>query len=328
MARVYTIEEAIEACGVDNGVVFGQYNGQTQVQRIAEDVFDGNFASCMDKQVSELEDDWKTYAQLTVNQGQIRLRPAMKKNVKAMIQWVRGEIHMGRDPSHTAFPVNDAPELIKRYTTHKQWVKKSSDKASTALPKQFTEESKWIDWKGSFINFLRTQPGRDGVPLNYVIRDNVNPPPAGTPPSTEFLDDYVSHSPLNGATFASDAGEVHTYLVNFISGNATAENKIMPFVAERNGRTSFQALKNHYEGVGANATAIVAAEEDITNLFYSGEKKPHMWWEEFETRLTMAFAIIDKDQGRQVYTDIVKLRMLNKKVKADFLEQVKTTIEI
>ena len=102
----------------------------------------------------------------------------------------------------------------------------------------------------------------------------------------------------------------------------------MPFIVERNGRQSFQALKNHYEGVGANATAIVSAEDDITNLFYSGEKKPHMWWEEFETKLTVAFATIDKDQGRQVYSDIAKLRMLNKKVKADFLEQVKTTIEI
>ena len=46
-----------------------------------------------------------------------------------------------------------------------------------------------------------------------------------------------------------------------------------------------------------------------------------MWWEEFETRT------IDKDQGRQVYSDIAQLRMLNKKVKADFLEQLTATIE-
>lgn len=85
MARAHTIEEALEACGVDNGVIFGQFNGQTQTERIAEDVFDGNFTSCMDKKISELEDDWKTYAQLTVAQGQVRLRPAMKKNIKALI---------------------------------------------------------------------------------------------------------------------------------------------------------------------------------------------------------------------------------------------------
>ena len=42
----------------------------------------------------------------------------------------------------------------------------------------------------------------------------------------------------------------------------------------------------------------------------------------------MAFATIDKDQGKQVYTDIAKLHMLNKKIKADFLEQVRTSIEI
>ena len=324
----HTIQDALELCGVDNGALFGLFNAQTQAQRIAQDVFDGVFTSCMDKKVSELEDDWKTYAQLTIAQGQIRLRPATKKNIKALLQWTRDEIRMGRDPADTAFPVHDAAQLIKRYTTHQQWLKKATDKASTAMPKQFTEQSKWLDWKGSFINFLRTQPGRDGVPLSYVIRDEVNPPNPRIPPNAEFLDDYVDNAPLVGETFSSDAGEVHTYLVNLISSNAVAENKIMPFIADRNGRRSFQALRDHYEGVGANATAVVSAEEDIDNLFYSGEKKPHMWWEEFETRLTVAFATIDKDQGRQVYTDIAKLRMLNKKIKADFLEQVKVSIEI
>ena len=86
MAQIHTIEEAPELCGVDNSAVFGQFNGQTQVQRIAQDVFDKDFTSCIDKTVSELEDDWKTYAQQTANQGQIRLRPVTKKNIKALIQ--------------------------------------------------------------------------------------------------------------------------------------------------------------------------------------------------------------------------------------------------
>ena len=186
MAHIHTIEEALEACGIDNGAEFGHFNEQTHVQRIAEDVFDGDFTSCMDKKESELEDDWKAYAQLTVAQGQIRLRPAMKKNVKALIQWVRDEIRMGRDPADSAFPVNQAAQLIKRYTTHEQWIKKASDKDTTALPKQFKGDSKWLDWKGSFINFLCTQPGRDGVPLNYIIRDDINPPAPGVPPNIEF----------------------------------------------------------------------------------------------------------------------------------------------
>ena len=87
---------------------------------------------------------------------------------------------------------------------------------------------------------------------------------------------------------------------------------------ENNGRKDYFALKNHFEGVGAHAKSIVEAENDIESLYYSGEKKPHMWWEEFETRIVTAFAVIDKTEGRQVYSDTAKLRMLVKKVKADF----------
>ncbi len=53
-----------------------------------------------------------------------------------------------------------------------------------------------------------------------------------------------------------------------------------------------------------------------------------MWWDEFEVCLTNAFALVDKDAGRIVHTDEMKLRMLNKKVRADFLSLIKTNIEM
>ena len=52
-------------------------------------------------------------------------------------------------------------------------------------------------------------------------------------------------------------------------------------------------------------------------MLYAGEKPPRTWWDEFEIRLTNAFAIIDKDARRQVHTDEMKLRLLNKKIRAD-----------
>ena len=58
-------------------------------------------------------------------------------------------------------------------------------------------------------------------------------------------------------------------------------------------------LKAYYESVGPNSKILHATEKGITDLFYLGEKKPQMWCDEFETRLTNAFAIIDKDAGRQ-----------------------------
>ena len=92
---------------------------------------------------------------------------------------------------------------------------------------------------------------------------------------------------------ALDAADVHTYLVSFTTKNSTAENKLMPHLLQNNGRLDYQTLKDHYEGVGANATLITKTEKDIESLFYAGEEKAHMWWEEFKTRLTVAFVTVD-----------------------------------
>ena len=86
------------------------------------------------------------------------------------------------------------------------------------------------------------------------------------------------------------------------------------------------ALNGFYEGVGANAKAILAADNDIQELYYAGEKKPHMWWDELGIRMTNVFAIVDKYLGRQVHTDEFKLRLLNKNIRADFLITMKTNI--
>ena len=48
MAQPNTIQDALALCGVDNGAAFERFNGQTQAQRIAQDVFDGVFLDSPD----------------------------------------------------------------------------------------------------------------------------------------------------------------------------------------------------------------------------------------------------------------------------------------
>ena len=266
-----TVIDALALCGVPNGNVL--YDGRNAATRISSDVFGDDFTTCMDLSFEDLDNDWKSYSSLTVAQGQIRLQPNVKKNIRALVQWARDKIRTGQDPTDEPFPVGDAVDLIQRYNTHKLWVGKASDKAKTSKPKQFTDQVKWIDWKDSFINFLRTQPGRNGIPLSYIVPDDEVPILRN---NVQFLDNYVDQSLHEGPAFAADAEEVHSYIIGFITENSNAENKLLPFAAQANGRVDFMALRDHYEGVGANAKAIVKAEDNITNMFYSGEKKPHM----------------------------------------------------
>ena len=53
-----------------------------------------------------------------------------------------------------------------------------------------------------------------------------------------------------------------------------------------------------------------------------------MWWEEFKTRITVTFAIIDRNEYMQVYSNLEKLPIINRNIKADSLEVARTNIEI
>lgn len=318
----FTVKDAMIACQVDDTNVF---DNETAATRLARDLFDNDFSSCMDKTHEELDLDFKSYSELTQAQGQIRLFPGVKRNIKAFVQWTRDCIRQGDDPTTVPFPANDVATLMRRYKTHNVFISKSKTLSDAAKPSQFTSKVKWEDWAPTFLNFLRSIPGRDGVPLLYICRDYDAP---NYTPQQDFLMEYVLRAPLIGEAFVTDSSEVHTYLVNFITGNSTAESKVQPLAAHKNGRLDFIALKDHYEGIGVNAIDVLRADKILDSLFYAGEKKPHMWWEEFERQLTSAFTTYDKKEGRKVHSNEMKLRILCRKVNADFLQHSKAAIMV
>ena len=182
------------------------------------------------------------------------------------------------------------------------------------------------DWKPTFLNYLRSIPGRDGIPLKYICREK-----DGADVATEhedFLDDYVASASLEGNSYAINTVQVHTFLLNFVTGNNTAEAKIQGLSRPNDGREAFKRLVEHYEGVGINAIDIREADKVLKNHFYAGEKPPHMWWSEFEKRLTRAFNAYVKQEGQIVHSDSMKIRMLVDKIKADFLTPTKAQLEI
>ena len=137
-------------------------------------------------------------------------------------------------------------------------------------------------------------------------------------PAKDLIHNLIDMAPLHGSVYNTDAAEVHTYIVKFIEGNVTAEAKIRSHSNQGNGRDDFMALKDHYEGVGFHAIAVTRAEDTISSMYYSGEKF-QMNWEKFERELNLAWATIDKREGRVVYSDERKMRILFTKVKsADF----------
>jgi hypothetical protein len=197
--------------------------GQRQASRIADDDFNGSFLSCLDITFKELDEAFKAYSKLNVAQGQIRVPSGTRKNIEAFLHWTRDEIRLARDPGLTAFPVNQV-DLICWYKTHERFQVNSKTLAKAAKPEKFKAATKWEDWKPTFLNYLRSIPGRDGIPLKYIRRETDTPNPIVT--NANFLDNYVTMAPLEGDSFAIDTAQLHTLLVNFIAGNDTAKAKI------------------------------------------------------------------------------------------------------
>ena len=109
---MHTVQNAIILCEVNDATVF---NGATKAERIVDDVFDDDFQSCMDKKIKELDEDLKSYSALTIGNGQIRLTPGNKRNIRGLMQWCRDKIRVGSNPGITPFPIIEVPNLIRRY---------------------------------------------------------------------------------------------------------------------------------------------------------------------------------------------------------------------
>ena len=169
-----TVVDAMVACGVEHDALFMD---KTQAQRIANDIFDDRFDSCLDITFKELDNHFKTNADLTVAQGQIRIRPGTRKNIKAFVQWMRDKRRLGRSPSITPFRIELVINLFRRYNTNQKFIDDSKTLSEAAKPDNFNESTKWEDWKPTFMNYLRLIPGRDSIPLKYICCKNDVPDP-------------------------------------------------------------------------------------------------------------------------------------------------------
>ena len=101
-AIINTVHLLLLSIGISDVRVF---LGQTDAQRLSDEMFDNDFRSCMDKTHEEIESDLKAYSSLTVAQGQIRLNPGIKRGIKAMVQWKRDMYRTDINPNTVSIPV-------------------------------------------------------------------------------------------------------------------------------------------------------------------------------------------------------------------------------
>ena len=105
---------------------------------------------------------------------------------------------LGLDPSRRAFPIEDVTKLLARAKTHDAFLSNKDTVETLAKPVKFTKDMRWEDWAPPFINFLRSYPRRNGVPLQYAIRTNDEP---DRRQNDDFMEEYIAMAPLNRPAF-------------------------------------------------------------------------------------------------------------------------------
>ena len=95
-ANIFSIEDALILCGVSQTPGVVAVDRKSDAERMANEIFSNQFESCKDMSCKDITDDLKTYSTLTVNEGRIRLTIRKKKNIRALLQWVKDEFCYGK----------------------------------------------------------------------------------------------------------------------------------------------------------------------------------------------------------------------------------------
>ena len=148
------------------------------------------------------------------------------------------------------FPITNAPNLLTHYKTHYQFINKSLTLSDAAKPKKSKSTTRWANYNPTFLNYLRTIPRRDGVPLNYTCHVNEA---LYLTPNGYFLGDYVSMAEINGKGITVDTANMHTFILTLYQAIRQLRLKIHDYESHNNGRPNYIELKEHYKGVGLHA---------------------------------------------------------------------------
>ena len=246
------------------------------------------------------------------------------KFLKAVTHWVQDFYRVSETPTIVGLNEPTFKSALQcslsRTSIRKTLSDASSITSKAADPGPLKSEKQWKEWEEKFVNYLRCQVGSDGVPLNYVIRENDAPDTATVHP--DFVSKTIACAPLQGEYYDADRLAVFNMLVSFTTGQASGD-WIKTTIRYADGRRSMAALKAHFAGEG-NATRNVAEADRLKEtLHYKSERA--MPFETFLTQMQKMFNIYEKE-GEEILED-QKVRLLFKKVQHKDLDTAKSALQ-
>lgn len=291
---------------------------RTVVQRTAiiNDCF-GSFADLKMLSEKDITAMASTFSSARNAADRILFGTTRTKYLKAIIHWIQDFYRTSRTPdivglTETTFK-SHLERALSRANIRHTLGEQASTASSVANPGPLKNEKMWKEWEEKFENYTRCSIGSNGIPLNYVIRENDAPDHTTIHP--DFVTETIACAPLNGEYYDADKLSVFNMLVSFTTGQPSGD-WIKNTVKFADGRRSMAALRAHFAGEG-NATRNVAEADRLKeSLHYKSEKA--MAFETFLTQMQKMFNIYETE-GEPINED-QKIRLLFKKIQHKDLE--------
>lgn len=233
------------------------------------------------------------------------------KKLKALIHWTRDFRRMSHTPDidgSDAVAFNEELDTAaRRQEVRLVQIENSDSVMKEASPGMLKSEAMWNEWEPAFENYLSSAYGVDGVPLNYVIRDDEAPDHVTL--FTDFTDKCIACAPMTGPAYEADKRQVHQYVVSFTHGELS-EDWIKPVKRQKNGREDMLRLRAHFAGEGNASRRIAVAERLRETLHYRNERS--LAFEIFLSKTQKMFNIFE--QQEEPMAEEAKVRFILKKV--------------
>jgi hypothetical protein len=195
-------------------------------------------------------------------------------------------------------------------------IKRTEDKTERfKLPPKFTSTNA-RSVMFSFKIFLRKVRGLAGVPLSYLIRDEVDVPaeaindvatdedPGWGQPS--LVEDLIRRARHDGFEFEEDNTLLSEY-VNQLTEDTPAFSLVKLHIEAQNGRAAYFALHSQYMGSAYKSTTIREADKALKTIYFTGTAR-NFTFNQYLDKLDSAFN--DKQLAGEPMTDYQKVRQL------------------
>lgn len=246
--------------------------------------------------------DWTdTMEKRTLARGGVNFGSVAFKKLQALAYWCNQQLLRGKVLDCGDFDADALQQSMEDFQIDYKESKRESD---AQMPPSFTYD-KWVDWHQAVITYLKSKKGVRNIPLYYVIRKE--PCPIGIH-EMQPIDEIIYNAPHQGRAFDIDNKEVHR-IIDELTNGTDAADWIKSHKRSRNGKGSWDALCQHYDGPAEGDKRITIARSNIQHAFYKNEQI--FSFEKYSTKLKRAFDTLRQYNQPKSHKEEVEILLNN-----------------